>query len=365
DFHMVGAVDFNATNDTNIDGNNDDANVTNIDDLQSGTTDFLTASTTPGLYIKEFTKSGFDSSNTLNTIEGIDYDRTQFEANGAKLLSNVSQIVTSTNKYSTASTKLIDSGSFNTTTVLHLEGTQIDGITPYSVNIDFTGNPVTVNGIALQDGFGNNTTVADMTYQQLADVVNMAVTGETTIADSYKHGKTSLSYDGKLTFEDLDNPVTQATLAMYDSSSSDYTVTNGSSLTFNANNALTIRDPKTDFFAQIEEVIRSVEEGKTRADGSDPTDPRNIGIQNSIQIMDDLSNHISKLQAESGSYSQVLEASSNRSDLLIVSTKMLQSDVIDTDIAEATLRMQQLSLNYQAMFSSISKVSQLSLVNYL
>ncbi|MGZ8546917.1 MAG: flagellar biosynthesis protein FlgL, partial [Sulfuricurvum sp.] len=201
---------------------------------------------------------------------------------------------------------------------------------------------------------------------QLMDVVNMAITGKTDLATSYQLGKTSLSDDGKIVFQDL-SPVTKtkATLAMYDASSSNYSGTTGSALTFNANSALTIRDPKTDFFAQIEEVIRSVEEGKTRADGSDPTDPRNIGIQNSIQIMDDLSNHISKLQAESGSYSQVLEASSNRSDLLIVSTKMLQSDVIDTDIAEATLRMQQLSLNYQAMFSSISKVSQLSLVNYL
>ncbi|MBD3799514.1 MAG: flagellar hook-associated protein, partial [Epsilonproteobacteria bacterium] len=38
---------------------------------------------------------------------------------------------------------------------------------------------------------------------------------------------------------------------------------------------------------------------------------------------------------------------------------------IDTDIAEATLRMQQLSLNYQALLSNITKISKLSLVNYV
>jgi flagellar hook-associated protein 3 FlgL len=168
-----------------------------------------------------------------------------------------------------------------------------------------------------------------------------------------------------MVFEDKVNPVTNASISLYDSNSFDYSNTNGAILTFNANSAIAIRDPKTNFFTQIEEMIRSVEEGKKHSDGSDNIDPRNLGIQNSIQMMDDLSDHVSRLQTEAGSYSQVLQLSSDRTDMLILSTKTLQSDVIDTDIAEATLRMQQLNLNYQAMLSSISKVSQLSLVNYL
>ncbi len=369
DFHMVGAVDFSG---------GAAANVTNIDALQLGTTDFETAAiTTPGLYVKEFTKSGLPPSTVTNTIEGINYDRTNFENVGAKLLSNISQIDKSTNAYATPSSKLVDIGSFTATTKLHLEGTQIDGITPYNINIDFTANPVAVTGtqsFTVENGLGATTNVNDMTYQQLMDIVNMAVTGQdpTTfptysdaITASNQFGKTSLSYDGKLIFEEFSNSTTKAQISLSDASSSDYSVTTGSALTFNANSALSIRDPKTDFFAQIEDIIRSVEEGKIRSDGSDTTDPRNIGIQNSIQMMDDLSNHVSRLQTESGSYSQVLQASSDRSDLLIVNTKMLQSDVIDTDAAEANLRLQQLSLNYQAMLSSISKVSKLSLVNYL
>jgi flagellar hook-associated protein 3 FlgL len=134
---------------------------------------------------------------------------------------------------------------------------------------------------------------------------------------------------------------------------------------FNANSAITIRDPKIDLFSQIDKMIQAVAQGKTRADGSDSEDPRNLGIQNSIQMIDDLTEHVSRLQAESGSYSQVLQSSSDRNSLLIVNSQKLRSEIIDTDIAEATLRMQQLSLNYQAMLSTISKVSKLSLVNYL
>ncbi|MDP3586845.1 MAG: flagellar biosynthesis protein FlgL [Sulfuricurvum sp.] len=377
DFHMIGAIDFNSTG-------TDAADVpANIDLLQAGTTNFEDVIASPivnSLYVKEFTKSGLAPSTITNTIEGIEYDRTKFENVGAKLLSNVSQIDKSTNAYATPSSKLFDIGSFNATTKLSLAGTQIDGTTAYNVNIDFTTNPVEVNGVVLQDGFGNNTSPANMTYQQLMDVINLSITGtdplttipvpplnayNTAIQNANLLGSVSLDYSGKIVFEEKNAPVTQATMSLYDASSSNYSGTAGSALTFNANSALTIRDPKTDFFAQIEEMIKSVEEGKIRSDGSDSNDPRNIGIQNAIQMMDDLSDHVSRLQTESGSYSQVLQASSDRSDLLIVNTKMLQSSIIDTDIAEATLQMQQLSLSYQAMLSSISKVSKLSLVNYL
>lgn len=377
DFHMIGAIDFNSTG-------TDAADVpANIDLLQAGTTNFEDVIASPivnSLYVKEFTKSGLAPSTITNTIEGIEYDRTKFENVGAKLLSNVSQIDKSTNAYATPSSKLFDIGSFNATTKLSLAGTQIDGTTAYNVNIDFTTNPVEVNGVVLQDGFGNNTSPANMTYQQLMDVINLSITGtdplttipvpplnayNTAIQNANLLGSVSLDYSGKIVFEEKSAPVTQATMSLYDASSSNYSGITGSALTFNANSALTIRDPKIDFFAQIEEMIKSVEEGKIRSDGSDSNDPRNIGIQNSIQMMDDLSDHVSRLQTESGSYSQVLQASSDRSDLLIVNTKMLQSSIIDTDIAEATLQMQQLSLSYQAMLSSISKVSKLSLVNYL
>lgn len=379
DFHMVGAVDFSAAG---------SANVTDIDLLQSGSTDFETAAvTTPGLYVKEFTKSGFATPTSVpNTIEGINYDRTNFEKEGAKLLSNISQIDKTTNSYATANSKLVDVAGISSLNgqQLIIEGTDITGAA-FTAQIDLAsgGSTFSLNGgITNYSIFNTDSTLRgavnadEMTYQQLMDVVNMAMSGtlpatnsasdyDAAITTSNTLAATSLDNTGRMVFEDKLNPVTNASISLYDSNSFDYSNTNGAILTFNANSAIAVRDPKTNFFTQIEEMIRSVEEGKKHSDGTDNINPRNLGIQNSIQMMDDLSDHVSRLQTEAGSYSQVLQLSSDRTDMLILSTKTLQSDVIDTDIAEATLRMQQLNLNYQAMLSSISKVSQLSLVNYL
>lgn len=384
DFHMVGAVDFSG---------GAAANVNDIDTLHAGSSDFETAAvTTPGLYVKEFTKSNLDTpTSVLNTIEGINYDRTNFQQDGAKLLSNTSQIDKTSNTYATAASKLIDVAGKSTLvgTTLNLQGKNINGVNfDLQINLAAASSVSgTVNGVAITpfniynaDASRTIAAADEVTYQQLFDVVNMAMSGnlpsantdvayDAAITASNSQSSTTLDYAGKMVFEDKSNAVTAASLSLYDASSDTYPAavgtTSGSALNFNANSALTIRDPKTDFFSQIEEMIRSVEEGKKRADGTDSADPRNLGIQNSIQMIDDLSDHVSRLQTEVGSYSQVLQASSDRTDMLIISTKTLQSDVIDTDIAEATLRMQQLSINYQAMLSSISKVSQLSLVNYL
>lgn len=392
DFHMVGAVDFDPAG-------LDTANVANIDLLQAGTTNFdnvVGPTATPNLlYVKEFTKSGFTTpAGVTNTIQGINYDRTNFTKNGPNLTSNIPQIIKSDNSYAMDATLLgaVASGTTYDPTndrftgldgkTLRLNGVGINNV-PYSVDINLldAGSTVsgTVNGVAvnfsIKDALDANTDAGKMTYRQLMDVINLVVTNqiptgaagdyEAKILSANTFGSVSLDYAGKIVFKDQNAPVTKAEISLYDISTSDYSVTTGSIMTFNANSALTIRDPKKDFFAEIEEMIKSVEEGKKRSDGSDTLDPRNIGIQNAIQKIDDLTDHVSRTQTEAGSYSQTLQASADRSDLLYISTKKLQSEIIDTDIAEATIKMQQLSLNYQALLSNISKVSKLSLVNYL
>jgi len=391
DFQMVGAIDFNPVG-------VDTANVTNIDSLQAGTTDFQNVvgpTATPNLlYVKEFTKSGFTTpAGVPNTIEGINYDRTNFTQSGAQLSSNVSQIVKADNSFAIPSTKLLDVASPATLNAqqLTVSGKTITGAA-YTMQIDLktAGSTFSLDGgITNYSIFNTNVPRAavnadTMTYQQLMDVVNMATTNslpaaapgtaanyDAAITTANTLGSTTLDASGKIIFNDKTAPVTKAQMSIYDSSSSNFTGANaaagipGSILNFNANNALTISDPKTNFFATIEETIKSVEEGKTRADGTSASDPRNVGIQNSIQKIDDLNNHVTRMQTEAGSYSQVLQASSDRTDMLIVSTKTLQSSVMDTDVAQATLQMTQLTTNYQAMLSGISKISKLSLVNYL
>jgi len=104
--------------------------------------------------------------------------------------------------------------------------------------------------------------------------------------------------------------------------------------------------------------------GRIRADG-DVEDPRNVGVQNAIQALDDLSNHLYNQHSVAGVQSQTLQVTSDRTEMLIINTKILRSDTLDVDIAEASLELKQLELNYQAMLSTVSRISQLSLVNYL
>ncbi len=135
-------------------------------------------------------------------------------------------------------------------------------------------------------------------------------------------------------------------------------------MTFNSNNALTVRDPKTDFFKELNTIITSVEEHKLYPDASNG-DKRSVGIQNSIAMIDDLMNHVSRTHSSVGAQSNSLTNSLERAQLLEISTMTLRSSVLDTDLAEASLTLTQLSLSYQAMLSTVAKVSKLSLVNYL
>jgi flagellar hook-associated protein 3 FlgL len=401
DFHIVGAVDHG------VDGI-DSADVTSLNALQSATstTDFNDIlSGNKDVYVKEFIKSGLTSSDPTITIQGLTYDQYMFDQQGSKLTSNVAQIIRDTNEVATSATKLVDVSGMNNVNgrSMSLKGNNVNGVayditlnlnTPSTFTDNLTSTTYNIYGTNYNDlnnngikevGEGIPSSADQITYQQLMDVVNMVVTDslptvdilnatnpdpvdyDNAVANANAKGKVSLSNDGKLTFEDLIKPVTSASLSISDTTTNSFfpPIITGNALAFQANNSITIRDPKNNLFTQVDQMIKSVEEGNKYANSSNNNDPRNLGVQNSIQMIDDLIEHVSRLQAQAGSNSQVLDSTVNRSDLLIVSTKTLRSDVIDTDIAEATLKMQQLSLNYQALLSNISKVSHLSLVNYL
>ncbi len=383
DFHMVGATDFSG---------GAAANVTSIDDLGVGENDFnkimlaTSTATNPDLHIKEFIKSSLNSASGVagtNIIEGTVYDRTQFDVDGIKVSSSISQIVNETNAFATNSTKISEvatAGSLNGK-VFNLEGVDINGVA-YSAQINFStaGSTFTV-GASTYSIYGANTPrtaidADDMTYRQLMDVVNMVVTDnlpasapstpaeyDTAINTSVLLGKTSLSHDGKIVFEERGTGNTSARIALYDSNSGDFS-NPASVMTFNTNNSLTVRDPKTNFFENLDDIITAVENYKLYPDGSSG-DVRNVGIENALAMLDDLQDHISRAHAQVGSQSNALNTSIERTELLRISTMSLRSSVIDTDLAEASLRLTQLNINYEAMLSTVGRVSQLSLVNYL
>jgi flagellar hook-associated protein 3 FlgL len=135
-------------------------------------------------------------------------------------------------------------------------------------------------------------------------------------------------------------------------------------MTFNTNNAVTVRDPKTDFFKTFDAMITAVENHKLYPDSSSG-DVRNVGIENAIKMMDDLQDHVFRSHSQVGAQSNTLTKSLERTEILKMSSVALRSSVIDTDLAEAYLTLEQLNTNYQAMLSTVGKISKLSLVNYL
>lgn len=393
DFHLVGAVDLSG---------GAAADVTNTDLLDSGEPDFekimLATSTAanPNLHVKEFVKSSYaPASGAASNIGGLLYDKTMFSNSGNTVSSNVSQIVKSTNAFATPSTKIsevadITKGTATTAddtlngTQFVMSGTDINGIA-FNAQIDFAtaGSTFSLDGgVTNYDIFNVGTPRAavaadDMTYQQLMDVVNMIVTDnipattstdtdyDAAVVNSGYNGKTGLSYDGKIEFADLNTVATKATISLYDSNTGDFTPGATSPvMTFNTNNALTVRDPKTDFFKMVDEIITAVEDQKIHPD-STVGDIRNVGIENALSMMDDLQDHIFRAHSKVGAFSNTLNSSLERTATLEISTKTLRSSVIDTDLAEASLTLTQLTTNYQAMLSTVGRVSQLSLVNYL
>ncbi len=393
DFHMVGAIDY-----TNSMAGN--ADVKDIDTLATGET---TYPPTGNLYIKEFSKSGLVSPTS---IEGLTYDRAAFMHNGSIISSNVPQVLkaynSSTNPYTQLNKNAFATDSTKISDVADAKKEILPSTTPKTYTLDGTqlllkGTDINANRVNLQIDFkdtgstfsldggvtnyniynvdGSQVAADTMTYRQMMDVINMVETNklpvttnsvtdyQTAIENSELLGETSLSYDGKIQFEDLNNANTQATISLYDANTNDFTK-NASVMTFNSNNALTVRDPKTDFFKTINEIIQGVESYNNYPDSTSIV-KRNVGIENAIAMMDDLQDHIFRTQSAAGAQSNRLSTSLERIQVLEINTLSLRSSVVDTDLAESSLKLSQLTLNYQAMLATVSKVSQLSLVNYM
>jgi len=412
EFNMVGAVDtvnggvIGADTASISDAGVYGATTGQIDNLDNGETNFskiLGATSTagnPDLHVKEFVVSNIDSSlsSGITNVDGLQYDRTEFTSDGSLVSSNVSQIVKRSrivgieemiavedrNKFATSSTLLVDvsSGAMNGT-AFKLEGLTSTG-TPLDVDINFSalGSTFTDNNTGNTYNIYNMDTPRtaidgdEMKYQHVMDVMNMAITSnypaavpgadtdyDTAISAANSAGEVSLSHDGKIQFQDKQKSNTAAKFSMYDSNSGDFSQP-ASGMIFNVNNGITVRDPKTDFFDVIDQMITSVENYSLYPD-STSANMRNIGIENAIAMMDDLSDHVLRAHAQSGAQSTSLTSSIERTSILEIGTMTLRSSVIDTDLAEASLNLSQLTVNYESMLSTVGKVSRLNLVNYL
>lgn len=368
--------------------------------------------------------AGGNPINGFRNDYSVEYDRVGFSRNGGTLSSDVSQIVRATNEYATMDTKLSEvSGVGLDGHTYNFEVKDVNGV-PINGRIEFRDagsvlvieSPAQMNGtniagieIPILQANGNPPQVAgdatpadEVTYQQLADVMGIVMnlsnsnpgdlanvfnaaanfndpaekaSYETMLEQAKNNVWIGLDVNGQLQLKDLNRIPTRMEFTLYDNESSNFELdpltgrvntTEHPALTFQANSAIIGEDPHINFFQQVDMIIKAVEEGVYRPGSDNYNDSmRNPGIQNAIEIFDHLADHVNKVHTKNGAQGNAFEYSIERTETLIVQVKTLRSDTIDTDFAETYLNFATLSLNYQAMLSSISKISQLSLVNYI
>ena len=206
-----------------------------------------------------------------------------------------------------------------------------------------------------------------LTYRQLGDVISMLVSGnipadntpqayESALANAKNSVESGVDEKGRFYVKDKQNANTNIELAIDDKNSND--------LYFQANDAITIDEPQTDFFEILNQAIEAVENGNNFADASSK-DARNFGIQGAIEAIDHVMDRVRRSHAKIGAVSNEFDMTIQRVDMLKINVQTLQSENIDTDIGEATMRLNSLNTSYQGLLASIAKVNNLTLLNYL
>lgn len=330
---------------------------------------------------------GFQIDDSMNTT------RRSLEKDGNELHGNVSQVIKNSNKFATASTKLIDVAGTNSLNGMqyHLNGMDKNG-NNFNAQIDFSNTTPPGTTFSLDGGVtnytilntdGNETKADDMTYQQFMDVISMVTSNvlpqdidipadgiqldeyNNALKTAQKNIEVTLDYRGRLQIQDTKNSSTKVELTISDINADKYTSgSSGSSLSFMANNAVTVEDPYVDIFSDLDNMIAAVRNGQFRMD-SEGANPRNLGMQNALARLDHVSDHVTKQHTKIGAYSNAMLNAQSRTELLKVNVKTVKSDILDVDKAEAYLQLQQISASYQALLSSVAKINSMSLLNYM
>lgn len=182
----------------------------------------------------------------------------------------------------------------------------------------------------------------------------------------------TMDHRGHITLKDKTTSVSQIEVAMYeDRDGKDYPAAVGTDnvqssgvLSFHKNDAVIIDRPSIDFFADLDDMIRSVRDGSFFGN-PDGTNHRTAGVQGAIERLDHIMDHVNKEHAIAGSNSRLVKDTYERSELLTINVATVKSDVIDADFGEVMMRFQERLLAYQAMLQATSKISNISLLNYM
>jgi flagellar hook-associated protein 3 FlgL len=323
----------------------------------------------------DFIKSNYTLADADND------DSAYFAKSGSILKGNVTlmadgKLADNTTKLHEIANGTMDSKSFT------MKVTDINGDN-YRINLsldddstfditDQNGNTTSYN---IYNADESQTKADEMTMGQLNDIVAMVTSHElpattdsasdfnAAIVAAREKVDVSVNQSGKMEILDKSNNLSKIEFAMYDTLGADFNDTTPS-LSFNSNNAVTTQKAEMDFFAQLDEIIAAVRQGNTSL-SSENADPRNIGIQSAIAQIDQFDSHFNTQLAKVGTIEKSLVNVQDRAQSMELSLKELKSDLTDVDIAEAYMNLNQLSLNYQAILSSVTKINSLTLLNYM
>ncbi|XMD75960.1 distal flagellar hook-filament junction protein [Campylobacter lari] len=363
---------------------------------------------TVDIHKTDFIKSNINGNKT----NGADFD-VPFEKDGNTVFGNVSQVIKGTSEYATDSTKLSEvlanaNGDMKGQK-LEMEITSKSG-QKYKVEIDLENSKVSYQdpndptktisfpithsqyNEATGTSVGMKTRPEDITYGQLNDIIGMFAsdkvptttinanangtinngdfqTIQQNINDSKDFVEVSMDYKGRISITDKFSTNTNIGLTLKDSNSNSGfppagEVSNGSGFVFSANNSLTIDDPNIDLIKDLDDMIDAVLNGNMRAD-SEGGDPRNTGLQGALERIDHLQDHVRKMQTTIGAYTNNIEETNKRMTFLNINVASIKSGVTDADYGQTYMQFMQTMVSYQAMLSATSKISQMSLLNYL
>ncbi len=324
--------------------------------------------------IINFTKSDFNK--IYATDESLQIDSFFFDKDGSTLKSNVP--LYSDKEFVTNQTKLADiaNGSLDGKT-FNIKLTNIDGNNK-DVTIDLN-NTSTFNidgtDYNIYNADGTQTKADELTQGQLNNIISMIVSNtlpasndktgfDQAVVDARDKVEVKLDSDSTLTIKDKTNNQSKIQFAIWDNDANDFSKTTTPTISFMSNDLITTQKSEIDFFKDLDKVIQSVKEGKIDINNTS-TSPRAIGIEDTINTLDKFLSHFEKNQSKLGTYSKNLELENQKALTLQTNVKTLQSEVEDIDLAQTITKLNQLTLNYQAMLSSITKVNSLSLLSYL
>jgi flagellar hook-associated protein 3 FlgL len=130
-----------------------------------------------------------------------------------------------------------------------------------------------------------------------------------------------------------------------------------------ANDSFTIDQARSqDMFTMISDMIAAV---RAPLDSPAANAKLSSAVAGTLQQLDQASDHVLRVRAEVGTRLSTIESTTSARESLDIDVESALSDLRDLDYAEALTQMNQRLVGLQAAQMSYTKISQLSLFNYL